>query len=100
MDKWNEVNGCGACRGFWSFIKPPHHKFFKSACVLHDEMYNFGGTENDRRKADKRLFDNMVKHSVEYFTESATSLWWFVTLSLLYYLAVRAFGKSSFNFKK
>lgn len=63
-------------------------------------MYNLGGTETDRKKADKRLFDNMVKHSVEYFTESASSLWWFVTLSLLYYFAVRIFGRSSFNYKQ
>ena len=62
-------------------------------------MYNLGGVEADRKKADKRLFDNMIKHSVEYFKDSATSLWWFVTLSLLYYFAVRVFGRNSFNYK-
>ncbi|MFT4072826.1 MAG: hypothetical protein QM654_12995 [Dysgonamonadaceae bacterium] len=97
--KFDTVNGCGACSGWLSWIKPPHHKFFKNACILHDELYNLGGTEEDRKKADKRLFSEMVKHSQEYFTDkSISSQWWFVTLAYGYYKAVRWFGKGQFNY--
>lgn len=99
MSKFNDTNGCGACSGWLAWIKPPHHRFFRNACVLHDELYNLGGTEEDRQKADKRLFDDMVKHSLGYFKGGQVpSQWWFITLAFGYYLAVRAFGKGQFNY--
>lgn len=94
----SERKGCGAARGLLKYLRPPHYRFFHTQCVLHDELYDLGGTEADRKKADKRLFDDMVRHSIEYFRESATSLWWFVTLSWLYWVAVRWFGRPSFNY--
>lgn len=85
--------------GWLSWIRPPHHEFFKTACILHDELYLKGGSEEDRRKADKRLYDDMVRHSLAYFREHRViSQWWFLTLALVYYYAVRAFGKRQFNY--
>ena len=61
----NKVNGCGACSGWLKWIRPPHHEFFKTECALHDELYNMGGTEKDRQKADFSLFQDMVAHSLD-----------------------------------
>ena len=96
---WKEVNGCGICMGWLGIIRPPHSVFFDTDCVLHDEMYNLGGSEEDRRKADNRLFGTMVEHSITYFKNRPLSLWWFVTLAYLYYALVRLFGKKHFNYK-
>lgn len=85
---------CGACGGFWKFIKPPHRHFFTEECKAHDLAYESGG---NRKQADKKLFFDMVYKSVDYYRDrKATAMWWFVTLAFLYYLAVRIFGKSRF----
>jgi hypothetical protein len=34
---------------------------FKTCCVAHDRDYYFGGTENERRDSDKRLFECIAK---------------------------------------
>lgn len=87
--------------GWLSWIRPPHHQFFKTACILHDELYLLGGSEEDRLRADKRLFDDMVRHSLSYFKgRSVSSQWWYITLAYIYYRAVRAFGKGQFNYMK
>ena len=44
---FDNVNGCGACSGFWRWFKSPHHKFFKVQCNQHDKAYNLGGIKND-----------------------------------------------------
>lgn len=93
-----ERRECGASRGLLRFFKPPHHQFFRPQCVLHDELYDLGGTEQDRRRADKRLFDDMVRHSIDYFTDRVVSQWWYITLAFLYWVAVRLFGRQCFNF--
>ena len=97
----DKVNGCGACKGFWSFIKPPHRKFFKDDCNCHDKAYEVGGTQRDRKLADKKLFFDMVYRSVDHFRDrKVTSMWWFVTTAFLYYLGVRLVGGiSSWKFK-
>lgn len=96
---FEKTNGCGACSGWLAWIKPPHHRFFEKECILHDELYNLGGTEEDRKKADKRLFDKMVEHAISSFKDSESSMWWFITLAYCYYKAVRVFGKGQFNYK-
>jgi len=96
-----QSNGCGACSGFWKWLKPPHKRFFVKECNAHDEAYNIGGSTNDRKQADKRLFFDMVYKSVDHYRDrKATSMWWFVTLAFGYYLAVRTFGKKRFNLIK
>lgn len=93
--------GCGAMDGWLSWIRPPHHEFFKTACILHDELYLKGGSESDRKRADIRLYQDMVKHSQRYYRgRKVGSQAWFLTLAYIYYLAVRAFGKGQFNYTK
>lgn len=96
---WTEEYGCGIKMGWLGVARPPHHKFFKPECILHDEMYNLGGSEEDRMKADSRLFGSMVYHSITYFKNKAGSLWWFVTLAYAYYVLIRLFGKMHFNYR-
>ncbi len=94
-----KINGCGACSGWLSWIRPPHHRFFYKQCVLHDELYNVGGTEEDRKRADLRLFRDMIQHSVLYFEDRVSSQMWFLLLAYCYYKAVRLFGRSQFNYR-
>lgn len=92
------MRSCGACSGILSWIKPPHYNFFEKECELHDTLYDIGGTTKDRLEADRTLFFQMVRKSVGHFEERKVwSLWWFVTLAYLYYLAVRVLGKTRFN---
>lgn len=98
---FNSVNGCGACKGFWKWFKPPHYKFFKTQCNQHDKAYNLGGIRIDRKIADLILLKNMRIAVNEYFHNRKTfSRIWFLFLCNCYYLAVRIFGKKSFNFTK
>lgn len=94
--------GCGAMGGWLGWFRPPHHRFFKTACILHDELYILGGSKIDRKKADERLFSDMVKHSSSYYykRQKVGSWMWFLMLSYLYYVAVRLFGSRQFNYKK
>ena len=92
------TNGCGACEGFWKWLKPPHKNFFETECNVHDQAYEVGGSAADRKQADRKLFFDMIDKSVDYYRNRKTvSLWWFVTLALAYYGAVRLFGKPRFN---
>ena len=93
------VNGCGACNGFWKWFKPPHHKFFKVQCNIHDTSYAIGGQEIDRHIADVKLKYNMKDWVNVYFeNRKPISRYWYLFLCNCYYLAVRIFGKKSFNF--
>lgn len=87
--------------GWLAWIRPPHHEFFKNACILHDELYILGGTEYDRKRADVRLYQDMVKHSIHYFgaRDKVFAQAWFLSLAFLYYIAVRLFGKGQYNYK-
>lgn len=94
-----DSKGCGAMDGWLSWIRPPHHEFFKTACVLHDELYLLGGNEDDRKRADVRLYQDMVRHSLDYFNgEKVSSQAWFLFLAYIYYCAVRLLGKGQFNY--
>lgn len=86
--------------GWLAWLKPPHHEFFKNECILHDELYLLGGTDADRKRADVRLYQDMVRHSVDYYRgrDKVASQAWFLTLAYLYYIAVRLFAKGQFNY--
>ena len=91
---------CGAMNGWLSWIRPPHYKFFNAACILHDELYDIGGTEKDRLAADARLFADMVRHSTAHYgRRKVHTQAWFLCLSYFYYIAVRLFGRSQFNYR-
>lgn len=97
--KSTQTNGCGACDGWFKFIKPPHYRFFNDICNLHDEAYNTGGSKEDRRLADRLLFNGMVLHSVTVFKgRSVHNQMWFIFLAYCYYIAVRIFGSPRFNY--
>ena len=92
-------NGCGACNGFWKWLKPPHYNFFKTQCNIHDISYGTGGQEIDRHIADVKLKYNMKDWVKSYFkNRKPISRYWYLFLCNCYYLAVRYFGKKSFNF--
>ena len=55
------VNSCGTCGGLFKFLKPPHPKFFKEQCNIHDKHYNTGGNRIDRKIADLILYRDMIK---------------------------------------
>lgn len=98
-NKTDERKGCGAMDGWLRWLKPPHHEFFKTACILHDELYLLGGSERERKQADIRLYQDMVRHSLDYFRGGRVgSQAWFLFLAYIYYIAVRLFGKSQFNY--
>jgi len=88
----NICNGCGSKGGI---IKPPE-LMFHASCNKHDYSYHLGGTEADRKRADKGFYKAMKKDAWRADT------WWKCILcrraAHIYYRAVRRFGKSSFNY--
>lgn len=98
---FNTVNGCGACSGFWRWFKPPHYKFFKEECDLHDLYYDIGGNYIDRKISDLILLNSMIKNVEQYYHKrKIISKLWFLFICRLYYVGVRAFGFTQFNYKK
>lgn len=93
-----EVNGCGCGSGLLKHFKPPYAKFFKTECNAHDAAYDAGGTEADRRAADKWLFCRMsqrvVSSSLSPFAVTAR-----VLVCLLYYVSVRVAGRHYFLYR-
>lgn len=89
-------NGCGCASGFFKYLKPPYYKYFHDDCVYHDTLYNEGGTEKDRKYADKKLFRKMVKRSLGLNPWRTT---WRTLIALSYYVVVRLFGRKYYNYK-
>ena len=97
---YRSVNGCGACGGFWKWFKPPHHNFFNRECDKHDILSTLGGDHKDRYKADLILFQDMTKHVTEHFSgRKPISKLWFYILCVIYFIGVRIFGHTRFNYK-
>lgn len=72
-------DGCSAgISKFWRKVigTPPA---WEGCCDKHDEAYNWGGTEADRKEADKALRDCMkrmgARHSCTTLLHSCTYLW-------------------------
>lgn len=80
------INGFGV-RG----IKPPYARLFHTAGVSHDIKYDEGGSEYNRRYADRLLLLDMV---------SACETQWQVYVAIFYYKIVRALGWLFFNYKE
>jgi len=84
-------NGCGPKGG-----KVPVPEFmFTASCDHHDFNYWIGHTERDREKADWQFYLALredAKRAPWY------SRWWHRMMAWTYYLAVRAFGESSFHY--
>jgi phospholipase A2-like protein len=87
------TNGCGG-KGGW--FDPPDY-CFKASCDQHDFNYWLGGDESDRQKADRQFLAAMLE-------DVRACPWWARPHCYLaawrYYLAVRWFGASYFNFRQ
>jgi len=93
--------GCGACGGFWKWLKPPHYNFFKNECIIHDRYYDIGGTKEDRQIADLILLrDTKLLVKKHFKGRKPISKHWYLFLCKAYYLAVRLVGSSRFNYIK
>ena len=87
-------NGCGSKS---SFVPVPEF-IFHASCDKHDVLYIIGGTEEDRKKADKIFYKYMMLDIVNEdsrFKRIYYSIW-----AYTYYKAVRVFGKKYFNYGK
>lgn len=88
-------NGCGCASGWLKWFRPPYGILFSECCEMHDILYNLGGSEEDRKEADKSLYIDMVKLSLEF---KPLKSMWLAVIAYLYYLCVRLFGKRYFNY--
>lgn len=93
-----DVNGCGCGSGLLKYFKPPYHEYFRDCCNAHDAAYDCGGSENERKRADRWLYRNMVQKSAKDLSPMRATYMSFI--ALLYYASVRVFGKKYFNYKK
>lgn len=91
----DDINGCG---GKGSKIRPPYSVFFKASCNKHDEGYCIGGTELDRWYIDNRFLLSM-KYDIKRLNMMWVKERYYMCWAMLYYYAVRLFGKKYFNFK-
>lgn len=85
------------CGGKWSWFVPPYAVMFKASCDKHDELYNEGGNEIDRKIADVYLLEYM-KLDVKQLC--IFKRLWYYPWAYLYYIAVRLFGSKYFNYQK
>lgn len=92
-------NGCGCERGVLRYIKPPYARRYYVPCVMHDDAYERGGSDAERKQADIALFNNMQKVS-RSLTRKPFTLAWLTFIALLYYVSVRLFGRFYFNYQK
>ena len=90
--------GCGCATGLLKYIKPPYAKRYYVPCFLHDNEYDKGGDECNRKVVDRQLFNNMQKVSRQLSNEPFT-LTWFTLIALLYYVSVRLFGRFFYKYK-
>ncbi len=91
-------NGCGCERGLLRYIKPPYAKRYYVPCVMHDDAYDRGGGESERKSADIDLFDNMLKLSRIHDRSKPFKRTWHTLIALLYYVTIRLFGRFYFNY--
>lgn len=55
-DKVEICNGCGAKGAWYNFLIPGG--IFKQSCNIHDYDYFIGKTEQDKKDADRRFYQN------------------------------------------
>jgi hypothetical protein len=90
--------GCGCQTGIFKWLKPPYAKKFYVPCVMHDDDYDKGGTEKERKAADITLYFNILRLIVREPTNPLEKTWMFL-IALFYYMSVRVFGRFYFNYK-
>jgi hypothetical protein len=86
---------CNGCGGKGGTIDPPEWRFHDS-CLVHDFAYWIGGTESDRRRADKAFYDDMRQAC-----RMRKQWWqrpWYYMMAWVYYRAVRHCGGGYFHY--
>jgi len=95
------VNGCGP--GGWKFDLVPDTMYGLSvvdACDIHDWMYLFGKTIEDKERADRSMLNNIIR-----LIDARTAKNWFAQKLLkparyrrakIYYQMVSSFGGPAF----
>ena len=92
-------NGCGPCLHPWlSWLIPdwlPGLGSFQAACDLHDYRYFIGGTEADRRRADRELkaFMCWLVRESNWFVRR-----WMFRIATVYWGSVWYGGTRAFNY--
>ena len=89
-------NGCGAAD---SWFRPPETIYLtdvSSTCIVHDWMYNFGHTIEDKDEADRSFLNNLLR-----LINLDSGKWYKPTTlqrarALLYYQSVKTFGGPAF----
>lgn len=89
--------GCGCQSGIFRWFKPPYAKLFYVAYCIHDDDYDRGGSESDRKAADVRLFLNCFRKIGKSSFAPAKTLW-ITTIALCYYWSVRLLGSNYFKY--
>lgn len=100
-DRWEEkrknCNGCGT--GLNQYLVPDtvYGLNIRIVCCVHDDDYDVGGTEEDRKLFDENLHDN-IEIIIDCFDK-----WYYPTKMAkvradTFRLFVRKFGDSSFNY--
>jgi hypothetical protein len=84
-------NGCGG-KGGW--FKPIHWWNISEDCDAHDFAYFCGGTNKDRKIADKLLRKAILSRCAN---APLYKRWYYKIQAWLYYEAVRAFGAKYFT---
>jgi len=86
-------NGCGPKA--WGGLQPPQF-IFRASCDQHDFYYWRGGTEKDRKFADKEFYKFMkidIKEDAPWYKKPH-----YHTLAWIYYSAVRISGVTCFTY--
>lgn len=89
--------GCGCESGILRYVKPPFSKLFYVACCIHDDDYDRGGSDKDRKTADISLYRNMCK-IIERMRCGPWRAFFYTFIALLYYASVRLCGRFYFRF--
>jgi hypothetical protein len=92
------VCGCGG-KGGW--INPPEF-VFHADCCLHDKLYELGGTEADRKAADRAFLADMLDSADRHGDNvglRGLDRWSYRIAAYVYYRAVRWCGKRFFHYR-
>jgi hypothetical protein len=84
-------NGCG--QNTWRRSIPTWHA--TDLCDVHDLAYHNGGTEADRKAADRALYDGLRRQARQ---EAWPRMLWMLAQAWVFYRAVRWGGAGHFHY--
>jgi hypothetical protein len=88
---------CGPGRGILERLVPEtaYGLRLSAACSIHDFMYRYGFTDQDKVDADEVFLNNMIR-IIEVKTSSKILMFLRLRRARTYYLAVKLFGGPAF----